>query len=78
MVVVIEEIRAATDMASENGRFQREKIGEDSIGEWRWSCRRRRRKGPFLSTYKKKIKICYEITRLREKYESKNLNSYFI
>lgn len=43
MVVVI-EIRAATAMASENGRFQREKIGEDSIGEWRWSCRKKKKR----------------------------------
>lgn len=53
MVVVIEEIRAATAMASDYGRFQREKIGEDSIGEWRMAngdgvVGEKKKKGAFL------------------------------
>lgn len=45
MVVVIEEIRAATAaMGSGNGEFQKEKIGEDSIGDGVVG----RRKGTFL------------------------------
>lgn len=48
MVVVIEEIRAETDMASgKRERFQREKIGEDSIGD---GVVGRKARAPFLST----------------------------